>query len=138
MPSDFDKYLENLTDDEKSQFDQASEKLEGMSVEPEASDSSFEKESTVKEQAEDAGKGVDISSPEDSSGPEVAQTFRASEAQPQASTPNFFSKDQVDNTPSTDQTVQKDSLAAYPEADPNQKQDDLQQEQQRQNDDMEM
>lgn len=144
MPSDFDKYLENLTDDQKSQFDQASEKLEGMSVDTDTLTPSTEKDNSVVEEIGVAGNEAGVDFGEDSSGPEVAPTTPGAEPQPEAPAPKLDPdlESQVDNTPPepspnndnnpsvTDQTVQKDSLAAYPEASPQQKPDNLQQQNQ--------
>lgn len=152
MPSDFDKYLENLTDDQRSQFDQAKQVGDNQADQLNDLQSSQEQDSQTPEVVGAAGNEAGVNFGEDSSGPEVAPTTPGAEPQPEAPAPKLDPdlESQVDNTPSepspnndntppaTDQTVQKDSLAAYPEAAPNQQQDNLQQEQQRQNDGMEM
>lgn len=147
MPSDFDKYLESLPEDKREDFQQAQSVLQEME-----SGAANEKSALTTEEVGATGKEAGIDFGEDSSGPEVAPRTPGAEPQPEAPAPKLDPdlESQVDNTPSepspnndntppaTDQTVQKDSLAAYPEAAPNQQQDNPQQEQQRQNDGMEM
>lgn len=181
MPSDFDKFLEGLSEEERAELDDASENL----VE---SDSNYFKDETEQETL-DGSESTEVTydgdlsdkSPSDmkpdsitsqvtepdsdgmslvSSVEEVdqieSQAKPGTEPQPNLSEPKLFYGDQdgVDNTPSKpepspegpegpddtppDNKTTKDSLADYPPSNPSQRKDDLQQDQDKEKDEMQM